>query len=183
MTKVFIGGSRKIGRLSKDVLRRIDSIIDKRLPILIGDANGADKAVQKYLDRVGYSLVEVFCAGGECRNNLGDWPVRTIAATMEERGFGFYATKDRAMADEASVGLMIWDGKSVGTLLNMHRLLQQHKKVVVYLAPTKSFVDLRHEDSLDVLVSEHAPILRSRLDRESAAEKQVGSMPRQVTLL
>jgi adenine-specific DNA-methyltransferase len=37
------------------------------------------------------------------------------------------------------VGLMIWDGKSIGTLLNVFRLLSQKKEVVVYTVPEKRF--------------------------------------------
>lgn len=183
MTKVFIGGSRKISQLSADVRRRIESIIEKRLPVLVGDANGADKAVQQYLEANAYDLVEVFCAGSECRNNMGRWPVRQIATNGKRRGFGFYATKDRAMADEATIGLMLWDGKSVGTLMNMLRLLRRQKKVVVYVAPTKAFVDLHIDDDLEALVSRFAPDLRHRLERESAAEQQDNRISRQASLI
>jgi len=51
MTKVFIAGSRQLSRLNADVKRRIDTMIDKGFTILVGDANGADKAVQRYLPK------------------------------------------------------------------------------------------------------------------------------------
>jgi adenine-specific DNA-methyltransferase len=180
MTKVFIGGSRKLTRLSADVRRRIDTIIKKHLRVLVGDANGADKAVQQYLK--GYESVEVFCAGGKCRNNLGHWPVRAVSVEGKSRGFDFYAAKDRVMADEASVGLMIWDGASVGTLMNMVRLLRQHKTVVAYVAPAKAFEDLRAQKDLDALVTRHAPDLRERLERESRPEQPTAGEPRQASL-
>ena len=183
MTKVFIGGSRKISRLSAEVRRRINSIIEKRLPVLVGDANGADKAVQLYLETNGYDLVEVFCAGSECRNNVGGWPLRTISTNGQRRGFGFYVTKDRAMADEATIGLMLWDGKSVGTVMNMLRLLRRQKKVVVYVSPAKAFVDLQVDDDLEALVLRFAPDLRQRLERESATEQRDDRNSRQATLV
>jgi predicted Rossmann fold nucleotide-binding protein DprA/Smf involved in DNA uptake len=47
MTKVFIGGSRAVSRLSEPVLARLDRrTIAKGLSVVIGGANGADKAVQ-----------------------------------------------------------------------------------------------------------------------------------------
>ena len=49
MTKVFIAGSRQLSRLNADVKRRIETMIEKGFTILVGDANGADKAVQRYL--------------------------------------------------------------------------------------------------------------------------------------
>ena len=98
MTKVFIGGSRRVSRLNDDVKRRIDRIIEQGFPVIIGDANGTDKAVQQYLQSRGYNAVEVFCSGGECRINLGKWPVRAVDAGQTRRDFGFYAAKDEQMA-------------------------------------------------------------------------------------
>ena len=43
--KVFIGGSRKISRLNDSLRKRIEQMIQKNLQILLGAANGADKAV------------------------------------------------------------------------------------------------------------------------------------------
>ncbi len=127
MTKVFIGGSRHVSRLPAAVRGRLDRIIEKGLPVVIGDANGADKAVQTYLSAHDYRDVEIFCAGNIARNNVGGWHVRKIPAAGARRGsLDFYTEKDRAMPDMATVGLMDWDGKSAGTLLNVLRLLNQH---------------------------------------------------------
>jgi adenine-specific DNA-methyltransferase len=170
MTKVFIGGSRRISRLSADVKQRIDRIIAKRLPVLVGDANGADKAVQEYLRSKNYDLVEVFCSGESCRNNTGHWQVRTIPVNGTRKDFSFYATKDRAMADEASIGLMLWDRESVGTLMNVLRLIRHHKKVVLFIAPNDEFVDLKNDEDWTRLVAGCAAGLRDRIEREASAE-------------
>jgi hypothetical protein len=71
MNRVFIGGSRHASSLSPEVKSRLDRIMDRQYSIIVGDAIGADKAVQSYLQGKGYRDVEVFCAGGECRNNCG----------------------------------------------------------------------------------------------------------------
>jgi hypothetical protein len=173
MTKVFIGGSRQIARLDEDVRRRLDSIIEKRLAVIIGDANGADKAVQRYLHDAGYRDVEVFCTGAACRNNFGNWPVRTIKPPGKSRDFAFYAAKDAAMAGEASVGLMIWDQKSVGTLMNVLRLVDQNKTVVLYLAPDKRFVNVKTMAEWEAFISRCAADLRRRLE-----EKVLEASPR-----
>ena len=182
MTKVFIGGSRNTGKLSLEVLRRLDRIVEKQFPVLVGDASGADKAVQQYLHGKGYSLVEVFCAGDECRNNFGGWSVRAIPANGKRKDFSFYATKDRIMAEEASLGLMIWDGKSEGTLLNVFRLFHEQKKVVVYLSESKEFVDLKSEADLERLIAGCTPELRHRLERDVAAEHHTGQASPQANL-
>ena len=46
---VFVAGSRQISRLPAEVTSRLDTMIEKGFQILVGDANGADKAVQRYL--------------------------------------------------------------------------------------------------------------------------------------
>lgn len=69
MMRVFFGGSRRLSRLDYQVKGRLDEIIRKQLPVIIGDANGADKAVQDYFHQHAYRQVEVFCTEGRCRNN------------------------------------------------------------------------------------------------------------------
>jgi len=86
MTKIFTGGSRQISRLNADVRSRLDRIIEKQLPVLVGDANGADTAVQRYLHEKGYQRVDVFCSGPECRNNVGRWPEHHIDVKAGDRG-------------------------------------------------------------------------------------------------
>lgn len=183
MTKVFIGGSRKITRLSAEVRRRLDRIIEGDLPILIGDAPGADKAVQGYLHDKKYRLVEIFCAGDASRNNLGAWPTRTISANGTRKDFGFYAAKDQAMAAEASLGLMIWDGKSVGTLMNMYRLVRQGKSVVAYVAPLGKFVEIKSWNDWEQFIESCAGELQRRVEREANAETHIVPVSGQASLL
>lgn len=142
-TRVFIGGSRAVARIPALVRQRLENIVDRGHTVLIGDANGADKAVQRILHDFGYKHVVVFYAGDACRNNLGAWPTRSVDATARKGTREFFTAKDRTMTDEASVGLMLWDGESAGTLANVLRLLQQEKTVVVYRTDTKTFVDLK----------------------------------------
>src|SRR6202050_3430884 len=165
MTTVFIGGSRHLSRLSAEVCSRIDRIIEDKFPIIVGDANGIDKAVQQYLLSKLYPLVEVFCSGGKCRNNLGDWPVRTIQTYSQRKDFNFYAAKDRQMAIDASAGLMIWDGKSKGTLLNVVRLLRQQKPVEMYEAPANRFWELRSQDDW-LQFADRDPALKILIEQE-----------------
>jgi len=172
MTKVFIGGSRTIGRLNEDIRLRLDRIIEKSLPIAIGDANGADRAVQQYLCDKRYGEVEVFCAGKKPRNNIGGWPLRQVGVDGSPRGFDFYAAKDRVMAEEASVGLMIWDGKSLGTVMNALRLIKQGKKVAMYVGAFGHFVDLEGVSDWDEFVANHAIDLKPRLEHQARIEER-----------
>ncbi len=111
---------------------------------MVGDANGADRAVQQYLSQEDYKRVIIFCTEGICRNNLGNWPTRTIRAeNPARRDFEFYRAKDRAMVEEADYGLMLWDGKSRGTLMNAVGIIRRGRPLVLYVASTKSFLTLR----------------------------------------
>ena len=151
MTVVFIGGSRRVTRLADEVVRRLEKIVERRLPVVVGDANGADRAVQAFFAARGYELVTVFCTGGVCRNNVGGWPLRAAPAPAGRRGFEFYAAKDVALADEATVGLMLWDGTSRGTLANVERLVARRKPVLVYSATRREFVAVRGPNDLAAL--------------------------------
>ena len=138
--KVFIGGSRRLTRLNGDVIGHLDRIIESRLPVLIGDANGADKAVQTYLCERNYPNVTVFHSGKKWRNNVGNWNTEQVEPPTKRRDYNYYAAKDKRMADEANYGLAIWDGKSKGTLHQIQRLQSQDKKVLVYDANLKRFL-------------------------------------------
>ncbi len=140
--KVFIGGSRRISRLNTEVKKRLQNIIDQTFTVLIGDANGADKAVQKFFVEKRYSEVIVYCSGYRCRNNLGGWPIVNIDVNKNLKGIDFYMIKDERMADDADYGFMLWDGKSAGTLNNILNLLKQKKKLLLYFSPKKQFFSI-----------------------------------------
>ncbi len=141
--KVFVGGSRQMGRLNKEIRQRLDNIMTNSFTILVGDANGVDKAVQKHCADKHYGNVTVFCAGNSCRNNLGSWETRHVTVDRATKDYRFYMAKDLHMAREADYGFMIWDGQSSGTLSNILELLVMGKKVLVYIGPTKAFVKLQ----------------------------------------
>ena len=170
MTKVFIAGSRRLSRLNADVKRRIDTMIEKGFTILVGDANGADKAVQRYLAEKDYRNVIVHCMTNKCRNNVGTWPTREVTAPKGARGFTYYATKDQAMVDDAAYGLMLWDGESKGTLNSVLNMIRQEKPVVVYLAPKKAFQNLRSADDVIELLSNCDRASVQRFERELGIE-------------
>jgi hypothetical protein len=164
MKKVFLSGSRRLSRLPSEVRQRFDEMIRRDLTILVGDANGADKAVQTYFAEQHYPNVFVFCTAGDCRNNVGNWPVRAVEAPHRARDFAFFTAKDAAMAEEADVGLALWDGQSTGTLVNIARLVARSKPAVVYVAPKKSFATLKTPDDLAMLLSSADADVRSRAE-------------------
>jgi hypothetical protein len=173
--KIFIGGSRAISKLNLLIRARLDNFIRRGDSILIGDANGTDKAVQEYFAGRQYPNVEVFCME-ECRNNIGSWPIRNIVPPSSRKDFSYYAAKDTAMSQEAACGVMFWDGKSKGTLQNILNLMAAGKRVLVYFAPSKDFHVLSTDQDLQALIA--------RCDRRSieAASRALGVTLSQPTL-
>jgi hypothetical protein len=164
---VFIGGSRAVSKLNPLIRQRLDNLIEKNCTILIGDAAGADKAVQTHFAERKYSNVVVFCME-ECRNNVGAWPTRNIEPPNSRKDFTYYSAKDLVMSQEAEYGLMLWDAKSKGTLQNMLNLVGAGKWTLVYFAPTKDFHVLASEQDFQTLLA--------RCDKRSldSAERGLG---------
>lgn len=151
--KVFIGGSRKISRLNDVIRTRLLNIINQGFTVLVGDANGADKAVQNYLYENKYNNVSVFCSGNKCRNNIGNWFTSNIDVPSSARGIKFYMIKDEKMSEEADYGFMLWDGNSAGTLNNVLNLLKQKKTALLYFSGNKKFYTISKPDDLKYILS------------------------------
>lgn len=153
MTTVFISGSRKISRLNKEIRDRLQNVLTQHFEVVVGDANGADKAIQKYLLDANYRNVTVYCSGNTCRNNVGDWKVSKIEVDSRLKGRDFYTKKDQKMAEIADYGFVLWDGKSPGSYNNIMELLKRNKKALVYFYPEKSFVAVSNIDDAKALLN------------------------------
>lgn len=132
MAMIFLGGSRDIFELPVPAIERIASIVAAEHGVLIGDAPGADAEMQGLLAGYNYEHVGVFHAGAKPRNNLGDWAAYHIPPPDAAKGFAIHSEKDREMARRADFGLMVWDGASPGTCLNVLRLAVIASPCVVY---------------------------------------------------
>lgn len=182
MNKVFFGGSRRLTQLNKAVRDRANNILAKGYTVLIGDANGTDKSMQKYLAEKHYKNVIVFCTGDFCRNNIGHWEIKYIAPEKNKKGFDYYAVKDQKMSEEATYGFMIWDAKSKGTLHNIINLLERHKKVLVYLSSVKAFYDLKNAQDLGILLQHCDNETLSRFERLFRITQRLNSKQPQLDL-
>ncbi len=152
MTTVFLSGSRRLNRTNESIQEWIKNIVDQGYRIIVGDANGADKALQKFLAEINYPQVVVFCSGQNCRNNIGHWETRQITVDTHLKGREFYTQKDKAMAAEADYGFVLWDGKSAGSISNVFELLKRNKKAVVYFAPEKRFFTVSSLNDANMLL-------------------------------
>ena len=166
MTKMFIGGSRRLSRTNTNVKAKLEALIQKEYTILIGDANGADKSVQQYLLDRHYGNVIVFCMANGCRNNLGQWEERRIQVHGKKNGFEYYSAKDMEMAREADYGFMLWDAKSKGTLQNIINLVKDNKRTLVYISPERDFLVLDTLDDIPNLLAKCDEKDRNFLDEK-----------------
>ncbi|MBQ1499615.1 MAG: putative addiction module antidote protein [Sphingomonas sp.] len=177
MTNVFIGGSRQVSRLPANIKERLNTIIEKGHRVFVGDANGADKAVQKHFADAHYEQVTVFCSGPTPRNNVGHWPTHNVTPPKGVKGFQFYAAKDREMAREADFGLMIWDGKSAGTVLNVLRLVKDDKIAVLVNVPEKATLNIKSADAWRDFMQNLSAEMRDDLRERATADEWAFSVP------
>lgn len=167
MKAVFLSGSRAISRLNQEIRDRLAGITSQSFDILIGDANGADKALQSFLRDNNYANVTVYCSGGHCRNNIGNWQTYNVQVPSGSKGRDFYTQKDRLMAQIADYGFVLWDGKSPGSIENVINLLKGGKSALVYFSPDKEFVSVGSPSKLKGLLS------RSSFEALEAIEKKI----------
>lgn len=147
MRTVFLSGSRSINDLDAYIRIYVCRIIEENVNILIGDANGVDKELQKFLHEKNYSNVTVFHSGSNCRNNVGNWETHEVDVNPKLKGRSFYTAKDKVMVEYADYGFVIWDGKSKGSLANVSELIKNNKPSTVFLVPKKKFIYIeKHED-------------------------------------
>ena len=75
------------------------------------------------------------------------------------------------MANEATHGLMLWDGDSKGTLNNIVSLVRLAKPVVVFFGPTKSFVNVRTRQDVVELLAKCDQAAAARLEKDLELER------------
>jgi hypothetical protein len=139
---VFVSGSSKTQskdseyyrkRLPKDVRKKIDRYIKNGDKIIVGDAPGIDRQVQKYIKN--YENVEIYGPGKQVRYSENPkWKTNPIdAPEFEEGSKEWLRKKDIAMTNAADKGLaVILDEGAKATRNNVERLRSQNKSVDVY---------------------------------------------------
>ena len=151
--KVFIGGSRSITKLDEDVIRALYNELNSDATILVGDADGVDTAVQRFCKNNNYNNIVVFASNGKARNNVGNFKIQNVAVDKSIHSKAFFSQKDIAMVDQANHGVVVWDGKSKGSLSQLHRMVRQNKPCRVYLVDDKRWVEIESENSIKGITS------------------------------
>ncbi len=142
-------------------------MVEQSFLILVGDANGADKAMQQYLADTHYSNVKVFCSGETCRNNISDWAVTQVSVGPKLKGRDFFTAKDKEMAAKADYGFVLWDGKSSGAINNVFELLKHDKRTVLYFSPEKEFYNISHLNDAKALLNKCDPATLDSINKKT----------------
>ena len=140
---VFISGSISIKKLPIEVINSIRKIIENKIHILVGDADGIDTLIQNFCLSENYTNLTVYSIS----------PIPRYRAT-EEFNFKYIfpdenikkerarqQEKDKAMTLESEFSFVIWDGKSKGSYANLIRALEKNKKIKVYSNISKTFLE------------------------------------------
>ena len=134
VNSVFISGSIAIKKLPFQVQESIQTMIDKKMTILVGDAPGIDTLVQDLCNKQEYVDVIVYTITSSPRYKANKgFQEKSIFVGQEikkERERQTY--KDKAMSEDSIFSLVVWDGSSKGSYANILRALGSHKKVKVY---------------------------------------------------
>lgn len=152
--RIFISGSISETELPSEVLSSIDDSVRRNYQIIVGDAGGVDKTVQKILSDKKYPNVMVYHIGEKPRNLMNkDWTNRKVPVEAENNVYNrngrftreAQMVKDKAMSQDADFGLVIWKDTSInrfgkksvskGSLNNIVRLLNHNKYVGLYYIP------------------------------------------------
>lgn len=173
MAMIFLGGSREIFELPAPAVERIGSIVAQEHGVLIGDGPGADAEMQGLLAGYGYEHVGVFHAGAEPRNNLGDWAAYHILPPDGAQGFAIHAEKDREMARRADYGLMVWDGASPGTCLNVLRLASIASPCVVYDTMRGRVMTVHNTSDWRAMLHAAGPDVRRQVEARMTADERL----------
>ncbi len=175
MHKVFISGSMKIKHLDDNVINRINNIVNSKYQVIVGDADGVDSSIQKYLRTKESKFVVVYCTGDRPRNNIGHWLVEKIYTNVRPGTRAFYTAKDIKMAEDCDYGLMVWDTKSTGTLNNAIELLKRNKTSLVYINKLKEFLKIKEVSDLEKLISYMSDSAKTKAEAKLGLKNKIES--------
>ena len=154
MPTVFVAGSRQISRLPAEVGSRLDMMIEKSFQILVGDANCADKAVQRYLADTSYPSVFVHCMKDHCRNNIGNWPTRQLVGPARRQRFRVLLHQRSRDGGRRGIRPHAVGRQEQGHGQQRRQPVCDHKPVVVYVTLTRRFRTIKNFDDLDGLLAQ-----------------------------
>ncbi len=161
--------------LAEIVRQKLDELLSDNCSFLIGDADGVDSAFQLQLLSLNCTSVRVFYSGETVRNNVGRWPNRRVDSGYKSKGQAMHSAKDRFMGSECDIGFMVWDGKSVGTIVNVLDLLYQGKTSWFYSSPNQNISLIQDIEAFRAIVqTASSESWQQSLKRFASHQKKLG---------
>lgn len=143
---VFISGSSKTTdansgyyrkELPKEVSDQLDTYINKKNDIIVGDAPGIDSQVQDYLNNKKYDKVTVYTTSKQPRYLANkNWKIKVIDTFgLDPNSKEGLRLKDIAMTNDSNKGfaVILENGGAGATRNNVQRLIDQKKDVKVFM--------------------------------------------------
>ena len=129
--KLLLMGSKafKAERLPTEVASKIDEAIDQNMTILVGEALGAPRLYQDYLQSKDYRNVIVGHAKS-LRYNAGNWKTKQYGNDLKER--------ERGMIEDCDSAVVIWTDASGVIAENLEILKNLGKPTFIYENSTRT---------------------------------------------
>jgi hypothetical protein len=129
--KLLLMGSKafKAEKLPTEVTSRIDEAIDQNMTILVGEALGAPRLYQDYLQSKDYRNVIVGHAKS-MRYNAGNWKTKQYGNDLKER--------ERGMIEDCDSAVVIWTDASGVIAENLELLKNLGKPTFIYENSTRT---------------------------------------------
>jgi hypothetical protein len=130
-TKLLLMGSKafRAEKLPVEVASMIDEAIARNMTILVGEALGACRLYQDYLQSKGYRNVIVGHAKS-MRYNVGDWKTMQYGVVLKER--------ERGMIEDCDSAIVIWTDGSGVIAENLELLKNLGKPTLLYEHSTRT---------------------------------------------
>ena len=129
--RLLLMGSKAFGdrELPVEVKERVDKAMARKMSIIVGEAPGANRAFQDYLQSKGYQDVVVAHALS-LRYNAGNWRAVQYGRNVTER--------EKRMIADCDEAIIIWVNKSSVIATNLERLKILGKPTFLYEYSTKT---------------------------------------------
>ena len=134
MKKVFISGSISLKALPNIVEKSLQTIQEKNIHVLVGDAKGIDSLIQEYFSKKSYFNLTIYSIYKIPRNSKNnnfktilidvDMDIKSERKKQEK--------KDEYMSLNSDYSFVVWDGKSKGSFNNIQRAIEHDKLLKVY---------------------------------------------------
>jgi hypothetical protein len=102
-----------------------------------------------------------------------DWAAYHVPSPEGAEGYWVDAAKDREMARRADFGMMVWDGASPGTAVNVLRLAIANKPCVIYDLARGSMATTYNVEDWYAMLRHAGPDIRRQAEARMTADERL----------